>query len=82
MVFADDVEALAVEIERVAQEAAKRAAIRAAGGRHIPEALRGRLERSHRALGELLAIDAAPQPAMADRRASIESLLARLGGRP
>jgi hypothetical protein len=76
--FAEDVQSLAVELERVTEEATKRAAIRAGDGRHIPENLRGHLERSYLALGQLLAIDAAPQRTAAERRQSLDAALARL----
>ena len=76
--FADDVLSLAVELERVTEEATKRAAIRAEDGRHIPEKLRGHLERSYVALGRLLTIDATPQKTAAERRQELDAALARL----
>jgi hypothetical protein len=80
MTFADDCQALAVELERVVEEATKRATLRAAEDRHLPPVLRGHLERSHRALGSLLAIDAAVGRSAVDRLAALEEQLAHLTG--
>jgi hypothetical protein len=71
--FADDVAAVAVELERVAAEAAKRRGVREAQGRELPPAVLAQLERCQAALVPLLEPPAVPRSA-AELRAALDAL--------